>query len=29
LKEVPEYTHPLEKVKQVFDALEGLRDEDE
>lgn len=29
LKEVPEYTHPLEKVKQVFDALEELRDEDE
>ena len=29
LKEVPEYTHPLEKVKQVFELLEEVRDEDE
>jgi sugar phosphate isomerase/epimerase len=29
LREVPEYAHPLNEVRQVFDRLEELRDEDE
>jgi sugar phosphate isomerase/epimerase len=29
LREVAEYTHPLDKVKEVFDRLEEVRDEDE
>jgi sugar phosphate isomerase/epimerase len=29
LKEVPEYTQPLDKVKQVFEMLEEVRDDDE